>query len=79
MIQHNNQQFFLSWFNDFLSFLAMARAHNMTVEQVAMKVRKGRLIHESQFSNIVFDVCADFEPIKLQGIDCSLHNTQEEY
>lgn len=57
----SNQTFFLDWFNNFLTFNYMARHYSMSLEQVATKVRKGRIIHESQFNSIVFEVMLDVE------------------
>ena len=51
-----NQDYFLSWFNDFLTIPKFAEYYGFSFKRAELVLLKGYAMHESQFGPIVFDV-----------------------
>ena len=56
-----NHTMFLDWFNNFLSIGYFASHYGLSIKRAEMIIRKGYLIHESQFQAMVFEVQSDYE------------------
>ena len=56
MKQTINHKMFLDWVNNFISIGYYASHYSLSVKKAQKIIRKGYLVHESQFSSMVFEV-----------------------
>ena len=57
----NKHEMFLDWFNNYATIGFFADCNRLTIKKAEKVIRIGYLMHESQFSGMVFEVMGDYE------------------
>ncbi len=55
-----NHKMFLEWFNNYMTIGRFMQDYNLQLKTAEKILRKGYLIHESQFSFMTFEIMQDY-------------------